>query len=456
MSSCSYASSTDSEELNFHGVFVAGKPEKTQWDIRCEHGVIKSMKEHDASQSGHASGGLLIPSLCHPHIHIDKAFILSHPKYADLEIEKGDFAEAMRLTSEAKKRFERDDLMERGRALIQESINFGVTHMRAFVEVDLGVQMKCLEAGLALKEEFSDRCHVQICVFAQDPIVSYRDSGRAMMRLLEKAASKPGVEVFGSTPYVETNGDLSKQIANIEYAIKIAKRYKLHLDFHIDYNLDSSKQSAVMEALRLLHKWNWPTNWNLPTYRTIVFGHCTRLTLFDSDQWNNLSEKVRGLPVSFVGLPTSDIFMMGRPSEEDEGSQRVRGTLQVLHVIRKYGMNAVIGVNNVGNAFTPQGSSDPLSLASMGVGLYQAGTKLDADLLLQCISNRAKLAMGIVVSTPYEIDIDVGDPADFVVCGDKSTTGSKSFRSRKAIQDLIYDPAPHRVTVYNGKVVSKE
>lgn len=99
MSSCSYASSTDSEELNFHGVFVAGKPEKTQWDIRCEHGVIKSMKEHDASQSGHASGGLLIPSLCHPHIHIDKAFILSHPKYADLEIEKGDFAEAMRLTS---------------------------------------------------------------------------------------------------------------------------------------------------------------------------------------------------------------------------------------------------------------------------------------------------------------------------------------------------------------------
>ncbi|KAF8864432.1 Metallo-dependent hydrolase [Acephala macrosclerotiorum] len=288
----------------------------------------------------------------------------------------------MRLTSEAKKRFEHDDLMERGRALIQESINFGVTHMRAFVEVDLGVQMKCLEAGLALKEEFSDRCHIQICVFAQDPIISYRDSGRGMMRLLEKAASRSGVEVFGSTPYVETNGDLSKQIANIEYAIKIAKRYKLHLDFHIDYNLDPNKQSAVMEALRLLHKFNWPTNWNLPTYRTIVFGHCTRLTLFDADEWNNLSEKVRGLPVSFVGLPTSDIFMMGRPTEEDEGSQRVRGTLQVLHVIRKYGMNAAIGVNNVGNAFTPQGSSDPLSLASLGVGLYQAGTKQDVDLLL--------------------------------------------------------------------------
>lgn len=278
--------------------------------------------------------------------------------------------------------------MERGRALIQESINFGVTHLRAFVEVDLGVKLKCLEAGLALKEEFSDRCHIQICVFAQDPIVSYRDSGRGMMRMLESAASRPGVEAFGSTPYVETNGDISKQIANIEFAIKIAKRYKLHLDFHIDYNLEPHKQSVVMEALRLLHKWAWPSNWNAPTYRTIVFGHCTRLTLFNTDEWEKLQEQVRGLPVSFVALPTSDLFMMGRPSEKEEGSQRVRGTLQVLQVIKKYGMNAVIGVNNVGNAFTPQGSPDPLALASLGVGLYQAGTKQDTDLLLVCYKQR--------------------------------------------------------------------
>jgi hypothetical protein len=66
--------------------------------------------------------------------------------------------------------------------------------MRAFVEVDQGVGMKCLEAGLALKEEFLGRCYVQICVFAQDPIFSYDDGGEAMMRLLETAVGKPGVE----------------------------------------------------------------------------------------------------------------------------------------------------------------------------------------------------------------------------------------------------------------------
>lgn len=47
-----------------------------------------------------------------------------------------------------------------------------------------------------------------------------------------------------------------------------------------------------------------------------------------------------------------------------------------------YYTDAALGINNVGNAFTPHGSCDPLSLASFGVGLYQAATKKDMALLL--------------------------------------------------------------------------
>jgi cytosine/adenosine deaminase-related metal-dependent hydrolase len=294
----------------------------------------------------------------------------------------GDFAEAMRLTSEAKSRFEHDDLMERGRFLIEESIGFGVTHMRAFVEVDQGVGLKCLEAGLALKTEFESRCYVQICVFAQDPVFDYEDGGETMKKLLEEAAGKPGVEVFGSTPYVEKNGDPDIQIKNMEWAINTAKNFKQHLDFHIDYNLDSSKKSMVPEAVRLLHSSGWPSDPDSPDFRTIVFGHCTRLTLFSKEQWLHLRDQIRGLPISFVGLPTSDLFMMGRPTEDLGGGHRARGTLQIPQMIQKYGLNATIGINNVGNAFTPHGSCDPLSLASFGVGLYHASTEGDAEILL--------------------------------------------------------------------------
>jgi hypothetical protein len=78
--------------------------------------------------------------------------------------------------------------------------------------------------------------------------------------------------------------------------------------------------------------------------------------------------------------------MMGRPKEEEGGGHRVRGTLQVLQMIKKYGLNAAMGINNVGNAFTPQGSCDPLTLASICVGVYQAGTNADAELLLVSVT----------------------------------------------------------------------
>ncbi|KAL2066549.1 hypothetical protein VTL71DRAFT_2620 [Oculimacula yallundae] len=446
-------------DLVYKGVYVAGRPENSRWDVCCERGMITSFEEHvpDASGDSESKNGVqfLSPSLCHPHIHLDKCFLLSHPKYADLEIETGDFAEALRLTSEAKARFEHNDLLERGRALIEESINFGVTHIRAFVEVDLTVKLKCLEAGLALKKEFKNRCLIQICVFAQDPIVSYRDKGKAMKALLESAVNRPGVSAFGSTPYVEKDGDYQKQIQNIEFAIRTAIRYRVHLDFHIDYNLDPNTPSMIGDALRLLHTLKWPANWNHHLHRSVVFGHCTRLTLFSEEEWLALQDKARGLPVAFVGLPTSDMFMMGRPAKGEVGGQRVRGTLQVLDIIENHGMNAAIGINNVGNAFTPQGSCDPLSLASLGVGVYQAATKRQTDLLLQCVSNRAKLAIGIDLSIPCEIDIDVGDPADFVVFGNQIASGPGAFRSRKTVQDIVHDPAHDRVTVFGGRVVSR-
>ncbi|KAH6670080.1 hypothetical protein B0J14DRAFT_597823 [Halenospora varia] len=444
--------SGDDTNVCFEGVHIAGKPSSTRWDVCCHNGFVTSMSESQSSSQGKPQTEFVVPSLCHPHIHLDKCFLLSHPKYADLEIKNGDFAEAMKLTSAAKSRFEHDDLMERGQALIEESISFGVTHMRAFVEVDKGVGMKCVDAGLALKRKFADQCYIQICVFAQDPIVSYEDDGKEMKELLEKAVQKSGVEVIGATPYVEKDGNREAQISNMKFTISLAKSYSLHVDFHIDYNLNPETPSMVLDALDILHSTGWPFEHDSPD-RTIIFGHCTRLTLFDESQWMNLAEKVKGLPVSFVGLPTSDLFMMGRPEEKSGGGERVRGTLQIPQMIKKYGLNVAIGINNVGNAFTPQGSCDPLSLASLGVGVYQAGTREDVDILLECVSTRAKSAIGI---WPKSSDLAIGEgsTADFVVFGNESASSTSTFRSRKTVQDIIYDAGQGRTTVYQGKIVS--
>jgi hypothetical protein len=83
--------------LAFESVYMAGKQPNSRWNVLCQDGIIQSITECSETQG--SGERFLSPSLCHPHIHLDKCFLLSHPKYADLEIRNGDFAEAMKLTS---------------------------------------------------------------------------------------------------------------------------------------------------------------------------------------------------------------------------------------------------------------------------------------------------------------------------------------------------------------------
>ena len=159
---------------------------------------------------------------------------------------------------------------------------------------------------------------------------------------------------------------------------------------------------------------------------------------------------LHNLPISFVGLPTSDLYMMGKPKGSGGGGERVRGTLQIPQVIKKYGLDGAISINNVGNAFTPQGSCDPLSLASMGIGLYHAGTKADAQLLYECVSTRAKAAIGHPTE-PFTIGAD----ADFVlfdIGGNEEVLLSRQ-RGRRTLQEIVCDPPKQRKTVFRGYLI---
>ncbi|KAI4205613.1 MAG: hypothetical protein LQ346_001397 [Caloplaca aetnensis] len=432
-------------------VRLAGRDPDQSWDVSIDNGAVTSIVAHEpkratARSEQHVIDGrnsFLAPSLCHPHIHLDKCFLLSDPKYADLSIEKGDFAEALSLTSQAKERFTSDDLERRGRWLIEESIAAGVTCMRAFVEVDSIVRYKCLDVGLMLKESFRHACEIQICAFAQNPVFSGEGAteGRSLM---EDALQRDDVDVVGSTPYVESDEDLMRK--NIHWAVEMAMRYDKHLDLHLDYNLDASKEPMVYRVIDVLREQHWRAQ---PKGKTVVLGHCTRLTLFDRDQWYDLRSRIGNLPISFVGLPSSDMFMMGKPSDSEGGGERVRGTLQLPQMIQQYGLEGAIAVNNVGNAFTPQGSCDPLRLASMGVGIYHAGTKHDAEVLYELVSTRAKAAIGCGEHVAAEVH--EGDDTDFVLFEVKPHHGQ---RGRKTIQEIVYDPPQERSVLHKGRAVS--
>ncbi|KAK3684507.1 hypothetical protein LTR37_020219 [Vermiconidia calcicola] len=418
----------------FSNVSLPRTPAGSRWDVSVANGQISGILTHNPDIRGSAGGtqvdgcgALLAPSLCHPHVHIDKAYLLSHPKYAHLQVEKGDFEEAMTLTGTAKKDFEEWDLLERGQRVIDESVAAGVTHMRAFVEVDAVVGTKCLDAGIQLKKqaEKGGKCIVQLCAYAQLPLFTSSpgdQSGLVIRGLLLEAARRPEVDVVGSTPYVEADRKKAKE--NIEWMVDLSIRTGTHLDFHLDYHLDRDNKPTVWHVIGTLKEEEFSRR---AKNSTVVLGHCTRLTLLDPKEWRRLKKEIGGLPISFVGLPTSDMFMMRTPN-------RTRGTLDVPAMIKGHGLNACIGINNIGNAFTPYGSCDPLTLACNGVGLYQAGTAQDAELLYECVSSRARKAIGLGGAGASMLELNVGNDASVVLFGSEP----HAWRTRRSVPEVVY------------------
>ncbi|KAH0417916.1 Metallo-dependent hydrolase, partial [Aureobasidium melanogenum] len=314
--------------------------------------------------------------------------------------------------------------------------------MRAFVEVDPIVGLKCIEAGKSLKKKADLRCHVQLCVFAQLPLFSGDDGGKEIRRLVEEATNPTySAGVIGSTPYVED--DREKMKKNVEWTIDLALEKDLHLDFHLDYNLDPNTEPLIWHVIDTLKAKTWTTR----TKKTIVLGHCTRLSLFKDNEWRRLKEEIADLPISFVGLPTSDMFMM----RTETGA---RGTLPVPRLIKDYGFNAAISINNIGNAFTPQGSCDPLSIASLGVGVYQAGTKRDTEILYECISTRARSAIGLSAKADSNsanmLSLKPGKAADMLLF----SKHDPDWTTRRSVSEAVYlyDGAGTR-TVFKGGVL---
>ena len=72
--------------------------------------------------------------------------------------------EALQVTNQAKARFPDrvGDLYARATRLVRQSVEAGVTQMRAYVEIDMTVGMACLDAGLKVKSEWKGVCDIQI------------------------------------------------------------------------------------------------------------------------------------------------------------------------------------------------------------------------------------------------------------------------------------------------------
>ena len=220
-----------------------------------------------------------------------------------------------------------------------------------------------------------------LVVFAQDPLFDSPSSSApgsnysALTSALAAHIPSGGIASVGSAPYVEPSISHAKR--NIELVFDLAFDAGIHVDFHLDYNLDPTAEPLIWFVLDQLRQRIQSGRWRAGCH--VCVGHATRLTLFTPDEWAALRAALvdERLPLTLVGLPPSDLYMMGRGLD-----YAPRGTLNVPRLATEHGIRVAMAVNNVENAFTPQGPVDPLALCPLGVAVFQAGTKLDCRTLL--------------------------------------------------------------------------
>ncbi|KAI6114171.1 Metallo-dependent hydrolase [Pisolithus sp. B1] len=358
---------------NVHSAYEDATLAKQLWDVHCTNDIVERITPASADPFNMG----LVVSADNCTVIEGGGGILLPPS----------LEEALHVTSKAKARFpeHRANLYARASRLVRESVEAGVTIVRAYVEIDRVVGMVCLETALRLKSEWEGICEIQTAAFAQEALFTSADAEAPgeNFELLAKALDHPGVSVVGSAPW------------NIAEILALSKASNLHAHFHMDYNLDAGVEPMVWELIQQMRE----TGRSRATtgHKRVTVGHATPLGMFSAEEWTTC------FPLELVSLPQSDLYTMGRPCED--GTRTVPSG----------------PVNNIENAFTPQGYLDPLTLASLGVSVFQVAAEPEWRELLHSVTVVAKAAIGCdSENTDDNLTPRIGDLADFVLIHEAS------------------------------------
>ena len=169
-------------------------------DIAIEGDRITAMEpriEAEAARTIDAGGRAVLPGFVEPHLHLDKALIYRRQPARD-----GTLEEAIRLTGQLKAEQDREDVLERSRAVLDMAVAHGTVAVRAHPDVDPIQGLIGVETGVALRDEYRDLLHLDIVAFPQEGIVK----APGTFELMEEAL-RMGANVVGGCPYNERTWD---------------------------------------------------------------------------------------------------------------------------------------------------------------------------------------------------------------------------------------------------------
>jgi cytosine deaminase len=334
-----------------------------------------------ADQTLELEGRLVLPGFVESHIHLDRALLSGRTPSRE-----GTLAEALRLTSQAKRASTVEDIRQRARQVLEMAIRHGTTAVRSHVEVDPVVGLKGFEALLPLKTQYAPAIDLQLCAFTQEGILKNPGTEDLL-----REALRMGADLIGGCPYSDADG-----LAQIDVVFGLAKEFDTDVDFHIDYFDEPAHLHVRYVAEKAIQE----------GYQgRVAVGHLTELAALEHTLADRLMGLIAEAGIAVITLPATDLYLMGR------GDQRnVRRGLAPVKRLMEAGVTVAVGSNNVQNAFTPFGRADLLQAAHLLAIAGHMGTEADLRRLLDMATTNPARILGLV-----DYGLHVGCQADLVV-----------------------------------------
>lgn len=317
------------------------------FSIDIEDGKIKAVKINEpASNAIDAKGYLMLPAFRDMHIHLDKTLYglpwqALSPKRRTV---KDMIAYEQEIIPELLK-----TSVERAEQLINLQQHYGTHFARTHFNIDPTSGLQSLEHLEQALENKKDSFKAELVAFPQHGVY-YTDTAP----LLKEAAQLKSVGFIGGLDPLSIDGSIEKVM---DFTVQLA------LDHHkgIDIHLHEVGESGIKTINYLIDK----AIENPELQGKTFVSHAFALAHLSPKETEQIAER---LAEGKVGIASSVPF---------------KGTVMPIPTLKKYGVNVLIGNDNVQDYWSTFGSGNMLQKANLIAELYGYATELALSRALQ-------------------------------------------------------------------------
>ena len=261
---------------------------------------------------------------CH-HAHFDKAYLMNSERFMKCQVS---LQEKWLLYRELKENYTHKDLIKRMSNCVDNLLEQGTTYIKTFVDADGVVEQKCVDAGLVVKEKYSDKVKIDLAIQPLEGLENI-ESRKNFIKACKKA------DVIGGLP----DRDSSHEV-HIDLLFDLAKTLNKPVDIHVGQNNrpDEKETELVLDKIE---------EHNLKQKVNLV--HCISLSSHEESYIRKQAKRMAKNNVSVIVCPSAAISM----KQDRRYLAPIHNSIAPISILLNEGVDVKLGIDNIEDLFMP-------------------------------------------------------------------------------------------------------